>query len=258
MLKFFRSIRKKLIEEDNVRKYLFYAVGEILLVVIGILIALQVNNWNENRKLSEERVRLIQSIESDFETNRTRLKVAADFYGEINHALIRFKRLSGSDNRQLQRDSLLYYASFTFEHMEIEPAMSAYHTAVSSGKLEMVDNKKVVGLFTEFLSKFNDLNYHTYINGDQIFSGGMADIRRELGSLHQLCCQVEIDESPEYYVPELYRLSEDEMINYLSRSHVYSSFESMHWAIINILESLGEMQTITEEVLAEINSMGID
>ena len=50
MLKFFRSIRKKLIEEDNVRKYLLYAIGEILLVVIGILIALQINNWNEERK----------------------------------------------------------------------------------------------------------------------------------------------------------------------------------------------------------------
>ena len=50
MLKFFRHIRKKLIEEDNVRKYLLYAIGEILLVVIGILIALHVNNWNEQRK----------------------------------------------------------------------------------------------------------------------------------------------------------------------------------------------------------------
>jgi hypothetical protein len=50
MLRFFRTIRKKLIEEDNVRTYLLYAIGEILLVVIGILIALQVNNWNETRK----------------------------------------------------------------------------------------------------------------------------------------------------------------------------------------------------------------
>lgn len=44
MLRFFRQIRKKLIEEDKVRKYLLYAVGEVMLVVIGILIALQINN----------------------------------------------------------------------------------------------------------------------------------------------------------------------------------------------------------------------
>jgi len=51
MLKFFRKIRKKLIEEANVRKYMLYAIGEILLVVIGILIALQINTWQENKKL---------------------------------------------------------------------------------------------------------------------------------------------------------------------------------------------------------------
>ena len=50
MLKFFRQIRKQLMKQNKVRSYLFYAVGEILLVVIGILIALQVNNWNEQRK----------------------------------------------------------------------------------------------------------------------------------------------------------------------------------------------------------------
>ena len=50
MVKIFRNIRQKLAAENNVAKYLRYAIGEIILVVIGILIALQVNNWNENRK----------------------------------------------------------------------------------------------------------------------------------------------------------------------------------------------------------------
>ncbi|MFV1885165.1 MAG: DUF6090 family protein [Balneola sp.] len=49
MLRFFRNIRQKLIEQENIRKYFFYAIGEIFLVVIGILIALQINNWNEQR-----------------------------------------------------------------------------------------------------------------------------------------------------------------------------------------------------------------
>ena len=50
MLRFFRLIRKKLVEEQKVRQYTWYALGEIFLVVIGILIALQINNWNEERK----------------------------------------------------------------------------------------------------------------------------------------------------------------------------------------------------------------
>ncbi|MEX2605498.1 MAG: DUF6090 family protein [Gracilimonas sp.] len=65
MLKFFRSIRKKLIKEDNVRKYLLYAIGEILLVVIGILIALQVNNWNERKALKSQEAVYLQFILDD-------------------------------------------------------------------------------------------------------------------------------------------------------------------------------------------------
>ena len=50
MIKFFRKIRHNLINEGKTTKYLKYAIGEIVLVVIGILIALQINNWNEQRK----------------------------------------------------------------------------------------------------------------------------------------------------------------------------------------------------------------
>ncbi len=54
MIKFFRHIRKSLVVENKTGKYFKYAIGEIVLVVIGILIALQINNWKESRKLQEE------------------------------------------------------------------------------------------------------------------------------------------------------------------------------------------------------------
>ena len=50
MIKFFRKIRQNLLSEENTGNYLKYALGEIVLVVIGILMALQINNWNEQRK----------------------------------------------------------------------------------------------------------------------------------------------------------------------------------------------------------------
>lgn len=65
MIKFFRHIRKKLITQNRMRKYFFYAIGEIVLVVIGILIALQINNWNEHRKTNNQLKNAIQSVYND-------------------------------------------------------------------------------------------------------------------------------------------------------------------------------------------------
>lgn len=67
MIKFFRHIRKRFVLENKLSKYLLYAIGEIILVVIGILIALSINNWNENRKLQREEVSLLQEVRSNLE-----------------------------------------------------------------------------------------------------------------------------------------------------------------------------------------------
>lgn len=67
MLRFFRQIRQKLLKNGNLRKYFWYALGEIFLVVIGILIALQINNWNEERKQEEEAIKLLSDFVASIE-----------------------------------------------------------------------------------------------------------------------------------------------------------------------------------------------
>lgn len=62
MLRYFRQIRKTLMEQSKIRTYLFYAVGEIVLVMVGILLALQVNNWNEERKSDHLEHKLLTNI----------------------------------------------------------------------------------------------------------------------------------------------------------------------------------------------------
>jgi len=73
MLKFFRTIRKKLIEQNNVRTYLLYAIGEVFLVVIGILIALQVNNLNEKRKAQNFEQDILYLIDQNLQRDSVRL-----------------------------------------------------------------------------------------------------------------------------------------------------------------------------------------
>jgi hypothetical protein len=65
MIKFFRTIRKDLMEKNKTETYLKYAFGEIILVVIGILIALQINNWNENRKARTLEIVLLENLKKD-------------------------------------------------------------------------------------------------------------------------------------------------------------------------------------------------
>lgn len=67
MLRFFRNIRQKLLLNGNLRKYFWYALGEILLVMIGILLALQVNNWNEQRKQEREATKMLSDLEKTIE-----------------------------------------------------------------------------------------------------------------------------------------------------------------------------------------------
>ena len=67
MIKFFRRIRLKLIDEGNLKKYLVYAIGEILLVMIGILLALQVNNWNNIKEENIQAKKVLVALNSEFE-----------------------------------------------------------------------------------------------------------------------------------------------------------------------------------------------
>lgn len=85
MIKFYRNIRKSLLNEGKTGKYLKYALGEIVLVVIGILIALQINNWNEDRKNARMEIQVLReisenlgedilSLENDVQLNQTSIQ----------------------------------------------------------------------------------------------------------------------------------------------------------------------------------------
>ncbi len=65
----FNQIRKSLIKNGNVGNYLFYAIGEILIVIIGIFLAIQFNNWNENRKTDKAIENVFLEIQNNLENN---------------------------------------------------------------------------------------------------------------------------------------------------------------------------------------------
>ena len=86
MIKFFRHIRQNLLNEDKTSKYFKYAIGEIILVVIGILIALQINNWNENRKTNNNQLKYLNLLKKEAQSNLTNIDVAEDRMNTLSKA----------------------------------------------------------------------------------------------------------------------------------------------------------------------------
>ncbi len=79
MFKIFQRIRLKLIDQGNLQKYLAYAVGEIILVVVGILLALQINSWNEARKAMKLENQYLVNISNEIRASLVKLDQALDF-----------------------------------------------------------------------------------------------------------------------------------------------------------------------------------
>ncbi len=74
MLKLFRRERMKSSSEGNVKNYLIYAFGEILLIMIGILLALQINNWNQNRIERKKESKALTDLFEEFKLNKQRIE----------------------------------------------------------------------------------------------------------------------------------------------------------------------------------------
>ena len=84
MIKFFRRIRQQLLSENKFSKYLLYAIGEIILVVIGILLALQINNWNEEKKERVQEQKYLIEIKRNLESDLLEIQNLRNEYQKIS------------------------------------------------------------------------------------------------------------------------------------------------------------------------------
>lgn len=127
-----------MVESGGVVKYLIYAFGEILLVMIGILLALQVNNWNENRKNRIQEVAAMQNIRADFLGTIDNLNRADRIY-ELSHEQMEDRyRLIGMPEAELT-DSMLRVVRLTgFAKTEI--ILSSLDALLNSGNLDLISS----------------------------------------------------------------------------------------------------------------------
>jgi len=150
MITLFRRIRQKLIDSGSVSKYLLYAIGEILLVVIGILIALQVNNWNEQRiKLSEEKYfleNLIENVVSDSALVQNLLIDQTEKIASMDTALYMMDNAEAFVASEFSEhlNDMIGFANFTSNR-------TTYDNLIASGKISYIGNQQLVNaLFTYY------------------------------------------------------------------------------------------------------------
>ena len=141
MIKFFRHIRQNLIMENKTSKYLKYAIGEIVLVVIGILIALQINNWNESQKaLKKEKIYLVklsQNIKDDISLLEDIIKTDSIIINDL-------KKLSEEILTATSIQDINLKTNSRFRYLLFNPNKTTLDNIISSGQIEIIRNDSIV------------------------------------------------------------------------------------------------------------------
>ncbi len=157
MINFFRKTRKKLADDNKFLKYWRYAIGEIVLVVVGILIALSINNWNETRKLKKDEISILKSLVIEFEVNRNLIQ-------SCQH-IIREKKLYGDSIRNqirpilstltIDRLNLLFVEIGSTENCNL--SIDILEDIQGSGKLNHISNEEIRKSISKWSSYLKEL-----------------------------------------------------------------------------------------------------
>ena len=188
MIKFFRNIRQKLIMENKTSRYLKYAIGEIILVVIGILIALQINNWNEERLERNREKITIQNLHTEFQenlrdldtTNRILLRTISStekIFGMFQPAIT------------IKRNAVDSLLNIAIESPSWKPSEFVINDLENSGGLSKLSNNELKLLLFNWSRFFKELQ-ETMIQLEETNSN-LIEFIRDHGSLRNIDVQSE-------------------------------------------------------------------
>ena len=138
MIKFFRVIRQRLLTEEKFGKYLMYAIGEIILVVIGILIALSINNRNETHKENQKEQIILKRLEKEFISNREQLNNKIQFRNGVIENCVQL--LNYYDNPVTSTPEKVLYHIGNIQPSTFDPIQN---DLVSSGNIDILKNEEL-------------------------------------------------------------------------------------------------------------------
>jgi hypothetical protein len=159
MIKFFRKIRQNLLNEGKTSKYFKYAIGEIVLVVIGILIALQINTWNEERKDSIEERAILENLLENLKLAKQQSESLISEETDLKKLLI---YVLGVETNSVEIDtrtiSDAMFKNAVWDLQSDLPTINAYDNLKNTNKLSLIKNKNISEKFNDLDFRFNKLN----------------------------------------------------------------------------------------------------
>ena len=175
MIKFFRHIRKDLMETGKTGKYFKYAIGEIILVVIGILIALQISNWNDERKNTKFESEIIGLIDNNLlqdsilivkELNKSRLANASSI------------RLIDQVSKGVYSDSLNYMMGDIINFQRFKSQSSAFEVLKSKG-IENIRNNELQLALIEYYDQTLFRTYESLLDIEKSFNADWVPLLKQ-------------------------------------------------------------------------------
>ena len=167
MLKFFRNIRKQFIEEKKISNYLLYAVGEIVLVVIGILIALAIDNANELSIKKEKEQIYLMGLKDEFQTSKLKLqelmRVNRASYEAAKDIVHLMDQEENPPEKQLSKLFIDAFASDIF----FNPNNSLLFEMINSGSLKDITNDTLRIRLTNWVATIDDIANQEKFLGEQ-------------------------------------------------------------------------------------------
>ncbi|MEN8789459.1 MAG: DUF6090 family protein [Flavobacteriaceae bacterium] len=177
MIKFFRKIRKQLLAENKMSTYLVYAIGEIVLVVIGILIALQINNWNERKQERQVEMEMLRELKSGLEGDLSDIGYnlkAHQRYLKSQEIVIKWL----NSNAPLQ-DSLKKHFSHVTKGTTFLFNEGPYETVKQMG-MRIISNKEL----RLRIQRLYDMILHDYIDAGRIYYDIQSTLIFDYGPRH--------------------------------------------------------------------------
>ncbi len=157
MIKLFRNIRKNLLNQGKTTNYLKYAIGEIVLVVIGILIALSINNWNQNRKNKILEKWILADIHQEFIQNKRQLDTVVFYNRRSFRNCKKLIALFPIDIKKDNLDSIALFTNFSLFTYTFNPSQGSLNSLINTASFNIIQNKTLRKILISWQDLVTDL-----------------------------------------------------------------------------------------------------